>query len=96
VDLLSKLDLDEVFVLAPLASYTMDRPRNPATKAERIVRQWATAELRRDIARWKQRGACRAAPGGRLSWGSTSWTGRGASVLEICYQPSAAALAAIP
>ncbi len=101
VDLLAKLDLDEVFVLAPLASYTMDRPRNPATKAERIVRQWATAELRRDIAKVEAAGARVVAltPGpddlSAIGFNLMDWTRR-ARVLERSLSTSPAALAAIP
>jgi NTE family protein len=100
VDLLAKLDLDEVFVLAPLASYTMDRPRNPATKAERIVRHWATAELRRDIAKVAATGARVVAltPGpedlSAMGFNLMDWTRR-PHVLERSLSTSPAALAAI-
>ena len=37
-------------MLAPMASLEMDRPRNPALRAERLVRQWVTNGLTREIA----------------------------------------------
>src|SRR5581483_4590995 len=43
LDLLSRLDLDEVYVLAPMACADPDRPRNPAVRAERLVRQLITS-----------------------------------------------------
>jgi NTE family protein len=51
LELLATAGLDEVYVLAPMASYQMDRPRNPALRAERLVRQWVTNGLTREIAK---------------------------------------------
>jgi len=45
LDLVAKADLDEVYVLAPLASYVMDRSWNPATRIERMVRRVVTIGL---------------------------------------------------
>jgi NTE family protein len=57
LDLLAKGGLDEVYVLAPMASYEPDRPRNPALRAERLVRQWITNGLTREVGRVEAAGA---------------------------------------
>jgi NTE family protein len=49
VDLLSRVPLDEVYVLAPMASFETDRPRNPALRAERFVRQLIANGLSREL-----------------------------------------------
>lgn len=49
LDLLARAELDEVYVLAPMASYQPDRPRNPALRAERLVRQFITNGLTREV-----------------------------------------------
>jgi NTE family protein len=101
LDLVARLELDEVFVLAPLASYTMDSSRNPAVKAERFVRQWATAELRRDIAKVEATGVRVVAltPGpddlSAMGFNLMDWTRR-QRVLESSLATSVAALAAVP
>ena len=51
LDLLASSGLDVVYVLAPMASFEMDRPRNPALRAERLVRQWVTNGLTREMAK---------------------------------------------
>lgn len=45
VGLLSRVRLDEIFVLAPMASFAPDKPRNPAVRAERLLRQFLTNAL---------------------------------------------------
>ncbi len=45
LDLVAKADLDEVYVVAPRASYVMDRSWNPATRLERMVRRVVTIAL---------------------------------------------------
>ncbi len=45
LDLLARAELDEVYVLAPMASFDDDRPRNPALRAERLFRRWITRRL---------------------------------------------------
>jgi NTE family protein len=45
LDLVARADLDEVYVLAPLASYVMDRSWNPAARLERMVRRVLTIAL---------------------------------------------------
>jgi NTE family protein len=57
LDLLARVDLDEVYVLAPMASYLLDRPRNPAARVERLLRLLVTAALTRDVRRVEARGA---------------------------------------
>jgi NTE family protein len=57
LDLLSRVALDEVYVLAPMASYEPDRPRNPAVRAERLLRQWITRGLTREVRKVEATGA---------------------------------------
>jgi NTE family protein len=57
LDLLARVDLDEVYVLAPMASYEPDRPRNPALRAERLVRQLLTNALTREVRKVEAAGA---------------------------------------
>jgi NTE family protein len=45
LDLLARVELDDVYVLAPMASFDADRPRNPALRAERMFRRWLTRRL---------------------------------------------------
>jgi NTE family protein len=47
LDLLAGRGLDEVYVLAPMASFAYDRPRSPAARAER---HWRRAVTRRVVA----------------------------------------------
>ncbi len=49
--------IDEVFVLAPMASVQLDRPRSPVTRLERIVRRAITRGIQSDIARLRAAGA---------------------------------------
>ncbi|HEX6498905.1 MAG TPA: patatin-like phospholipase family protein [Micromonosporaceae bacterium] len=49
LDLLTRVELDEVYVLAPMASFDPDRPRHPAARAERLVRQLVTKGLAGEI-----------------------------------------------
>ncbi len=49
LDLLSRADLDEVYVLAPMASYTLDNPWNPALRLERVFRRIITLGLSREV-----------------------------------------------
>jgi NTE family protein len=57
LDLLARHSLDEVYVLAPMASYHPDRPRNPAVRAERLLRQWITRGLTREVRKVEESGA---------------------------------------
>jgi NTE family protein len=45
LDLVVRADLDEVYVLAPMASYVLDRPWNPAAQLERMLRRVVTVGL---------------------------------------------------
>lgn len=45
VDLLAGLGLDEVYVLAPMASFAYDRPRSPAARMERRWRRTVTRRV---------------------------------------------------
>ncbi len=45
LDLLATAGLDEVYVLAPMASYAMDNPRSPAARLERMFRRVITIGL---------------------------------------------------
>ena len=46
--LVGEADVDEVYVLAPMASFEMDRPRKPQQLLERRLRRLLTNALRRD------------------------------------------------
>jgi NTE family protein len=48
--LIADTDLDEVYVLAPMASYRTDRPRSPGARAERLLRRLYTAQLTHEAA----------------------------------------------
>jgi NTE family protein len=51
LDLLVGEGLDEVYVLAPMASVTSDKPRNPAVMLERQIRRRITAGLLGELAK---------------------------------------------
>lgn len=48
--LLTRAELDEVYVLAPMASMVTDRPRKPHERIERRFRRLITLALRREVA----------------------------------------------
>jgi NTE family protein len=48
LELIAETDVDEVVVLAPMSSYQTDRPRNPAARAERLLRHFYTTQLTRE------------------------------------------------
>ncbi|HSV66082.1 MAG TPA: patatin-like phospholipase family protein [Mycobacteriales bacterium] len=50
-DLLAGFGLDEVYVLAPMASFTMDRPRSATARLERRFRQATTKRMQREAAK---------------------------------------------
>ncbi len=54
--LLASEGLDEVYVLAPMASMVTDRPRLPHERLERHVRRLLTLGLRREVARLRSAG----------------------------------------
>jgi NTE family protein len=51
LELLAEVDLDEIYVLAPMASFVMDTPRNPYARLERRFRRLITLRLQREA--WK-------------------------------------------
>ncbi|MEU8238999.1 patatin-like phospholipase family protein [Actinoplanes missouriensis] len=57
VDVLHREVHDEIYVLAPMASHRTDRPRHPAARAERLVRQVFTAQLDREVRKVTRAGA---------------------------------------
>src|SRR6266566_1337250 len=56
LDLLADVDLDEIYVLAPMASYILDSPRNPYVHLERQFRRLITLWLQREVRKVKARG----------------------------------------
>jgi NTE family protein len=79
----------------------MDKPRNPATRTERLFRHWATAALTRDMAKVEASGARVIAltPGpvdlDAMGYNLMDWTRR-QRVLETSLVTSPARLATIP
>ncbi|MGI8761937.1 MAG: patatin-like phospholipase family protein [Jatrophihabitantaceae bacterium] len=64
VDVLQGTAVDEVFVLAPMASLAMDRPRSAIGRLERVVRRSITRSIMADVATLRATGvrACVLAP----------------------------------
>jgi NTE family protein len=56
VDVLAGLGLDEVFVLAPMASFAFDRPRSLTARAERWMRRAFTRRMLREAAKLRATG----------------------------------------
>src|SRR6266511_4910648 len=56
LDLLAAVDLDEIYVLAPMASYVVDAPRNAYARLERQFRRLITIGLQRDVRKVQARG----------------------------------------
>jgi NTE family protein len=56
IDLIAEAELDEVIVLAPMASVELDRPRGPLAWLERRYRRAVTRRLRRDLGALSARG----------------------------------------
>jgi NTE family protein len=54
--LLARVELDGVYVLAPMASHDSDNPRNPALRAERLFRRWMADRLAGQVRKWRQPG----------------------------------------
>lgn len=57
VDLLIDRDLDELYVLAPMASFAYDRPRSMLARAERQYRRTVTRRLLRECAKLRAGGS---------------------------------------
>ena len=56
LDLLAEVDLDEVYVLAPMASYVVDTPSSPYARLERRLRRLITIGLQREARKVHARG----------------------------------------
>jgi len=56
LDLLAEVDLDEVYVLAPMASYVIDTPRNAYARLERQFRRLITIGLQLEARKVQARG----------------------------------------
>jgi NTE family protein len=56
VDVLAPLELDEVYVLAPMATYANDRSRDPIVRLERRWRRSITKRMDREIAKVRATG----------------------------------------
>lgn len=101
LDLVARTELDEVYVLAPMASYVLDRPCNLATRLERMVRRILTAGLGAEVEKVRSAGLRVTV----LTPGAEDLTAMGANlmdprarqrVLETSLRTSAAALADQP
>jgi NTE family protein len=57
LDLLGRAELDEVYVLAPMAGQESDHPRNPVVRAERVFRQWVGRRLAAEVHKVEATGA---------------------------------------
>jgi NTE family protein len=55
-DVLAKLELDEVFILAPMASFELDCPSSPLARIERQLRRSTTKRLEREAAKLEAAG----------------------------------------
>ncbi len=55
-DVLAKLELDEVFILAPMASFEYDYPSSPLARIERQLRKATTKRLEREAAKLEAAG----------------------------------------
>jgi NTE family protein len=56
LDCLASTDLDEVYVLAPMASYVADSPDNAYARIERQFRRLITVGLQRDVRKVEEQG----------------------------------------
>ena len=56
LDRLASTDLDEVYVLAPMASYVADSPDGPYARIERQFRRLITVGLQRDVRKVEEQG----------------------------------------
>ncbi len=100
LDLLADVDLDEIYVLAPMASYVLDSPSNPYARLERGLRRVITLGLQREARKVQARGIRVVV----LTPGPEDLTAIGANlmdprrriqVLDTSLRTSAAALAAL-
>jgi NTE family protein len=101
LDLLAKLDLDEAYVLAPMASYEPDHPRHPALRAERLLRQVLTNALTREVRKVERAGVAvtilTPGPDDLAAFGMNLMDpGRRVRVLDTSLRTSPRRLAALP
>ena len=101
LDLLARADLDEVFVLAPMASYALDSPRHPAVRLERVFRRIITIALTREVRKVEASGkrvtVLTPGPADLAVMGANLMNaGRREAVLETSLRTSAAALEDAP
>jgi NTE family protein len=101
LDVVAGTDLDQVYVLAPMASYVLDRPCNLATRVERLVRRVLTAGLDAEVNKVRAAGVqvTVLTPGAEdlISMGANLMDPRARRrVLETSLRTSAAALAGQP
>lgn len=99
LDLLAPLELDEVYVLAPMASFDHDEPRSVPARLERQLRRVVTRRLLREASRVRSSGArvTLLAPGRRdleVIGANMMDPRRRESVFETSLHTSRAALAA--
>jgi NTE family protein len=57
LDALAQAGIDDVYVLAPMASIVTDRPRRPVERLERRLRGWITLTLLREVRALRRLGA---------------------------------------
>jgi NTE family protein len=56
LDLVAHLELDEVFVLSPMTSWTYDKPRSTVGRLERVYRRHVTRQLGREAEKVRRNG----------------------------------------
>jgi NTE family protein len=100
MDLLAEVDLDEVYVLAPMASYVVDTPSSPYARLERRLRRLITVGLQREARKVQARGirvtVLTPGPEDLTAIGANLMeTRRRIRVLETSLRTSAAALATL-
>src|SRR5262249_61774060 len=98
LELLARAVLDEVYVLAPMASSVLDRPWHPAVRLERMLRRVVTIGLGREERKVRATGArvtvLTPGPEDLAVMGANLMNpGRRQKVLETSLRTSAAALA---
>jgi NTE family protein len=101
LDLLARAGLDEIYVLAPMASFDFDSPFSPSARLERLFRRFVAAGLTQEIQKVRATGArvTVLAPGREdlAAIGANLMDpARRATVLETSLRTSRAALATLP
>jgi NTE family protein len=101
VDLLARVPLDQVYVLAPMASFELDNPWHPALRLERVFRRIMTLALARELRKVTATGAAvtvlTPGPADLTAMGANLMNpARRAEVLETSLRTSEAALVSRP